>query len=637
MGEHNVVTSPEDLDLQDFMKALLEDVQALEKMLDSNLIETGISRIGSEQEMFIVDENCFPAMIAPELLSQIKDPRFTTELAKFNMEVNLTPQEFSGTCLSDLERELTEVIQTAQKAAQKKNAKILLTGILPTLQKTHLTLDNMTPNPRYFQMNEALNSFRKGDFQISIKGGSEDLELTHDNIMLEACNTSFQVHFQISPENFANYYNIAQVISAPVLAASVNSPLLFGKRLWHETRLALYQRSVDTRSTTHQYRGQKSRVHFGDKWINDSVLELFRADIAQFKLLLARKLDENSLDVLKAGNIPKLQALCLHNSTIWRWNRACYGVGDNGKPHLRIENRYIPSGPTIQDEVANAAFYFGLMRAFSNEYSDIKTLMPFADVKENFYKAASHSLSAQFTWIDGKDYTAQDLILKQLLPIAKEGLADGNLKKSDINHYMNIIKNRVKSAKTGARWILKSFHEMGPETSKDLKCRSLTTELLKNQESGKPVHLWDTAGVTKTEGWFHSYRTVDQFMSTELYTVSPDDIIDLAANIMDWEHIHHVPVEDSEGRLLGILSHRTLFRLLSSQKQKPVTVREVMKTDLITVSPGTSSLTAIQLMKDHRVGCLPIVENERLVGLITEHDFTTLAGTLLESILKEVD
>ncbi len=637
MGEHNVVTSPEDLDLQAFMKALLDDVQALEKMLDSNMIETGISRIGSEQEMFIIDKNGFPASIGPELLKEIDDPRFTTELAKFNMEANLTPLEFSGSCLSDLEQELTEVFQKAQQAAERQNGNILLTGILPTLQKTHLTLDNMTPNPRYYQMNEALNQFRKGKFHVSIKGGAEDLDLTHDNIMMESCNTSFQIHFQISPQHFANYYNVAQVIAAPILAASVNSPLLFGKRLWHETRLALYQRSVDTRSTTHQYRGQKARVHFGDKWVNDSVLELFRADIAQFKLLLARKLEENSLAVLEAGGVPRLQALCLHNSTIWRWNRACYGVGDHGKPHLRIENRYIPSGPTVADEVANAAFYFGLMRAFSNQYHDIKSMMPFADVKENFFKAASHSLSAQFTWLDGKNYTAQDLILKQLLPIAREGLMDGHLRKADINRYMKIIKDRVKSTNTGARWILKSFQEMGPEISKDLKCRSLTTELLKNQNSGKPVHLWDTAELQKTDSWHHSYRTVNQFMSTELYTVSPDDIINLAANIMDWEHIHHVPVEDNEGRLLGILSHRTLFRLLAMQQEKTVTVREAMKTDLVTISPDTPSLKAIQLMRDNQIGCLPVVENERLVGLVTEHDFVALAGKLLESILKGED
>src|SRR5690606_297581 len=353
MGEHQV-SEADDAELRAFMRAILADVHALEQVIGRGMIESGVRRIGAEQEMFLVDRTLSCAPVSTEVLATANDPRLTTELAKFNLEANLTPQTFGGKCLSNLEAELNDVIAVARKAAAAHDARIVLVCILPTLRKPDLVLDSMTPLPRYFALNKAMHRMRGGqDFHVLIKG-KDEFELTHDNVMLEAANTSFQIHFQVDDREFARLYNIAQVVTAPVLAAGVNSPVLTGKRLWNETRVALFQHSVDTRMDAHRARNSRPRVSFGDRWVDDSVLEIFREDIARFRVVLSTALDEDPMETLRAGKAPELKALRLHNGTVYRWNRACYGVVD-GVPHLRIENRALPAGPSVVDEVGNAA------------------------------------------------------------------------------------------------------------------------------------------------------------------------------------------------------------------------------------------------------------------------------------------
>src|SRR5262249_24918575 len=157
------------------------------------------------------------------------------------------------------------------------------------------------------------------------------------SVMLEACCTSFQVHYQVSAEEFVQLYNIAQAVTAPVLAAATNAPLLFGRRLWRETRIPLFQQAVDTRGASHHMRERSPRVSFGTRWVEQSVVELFQEDLARFRVLLGAALQEDSLVMLQKGQMPSLQALRIHNGTVYRWNRACFGFND-GKPHLRIEN-----------------------------------------------------------------------------------------------------------------------------------------------------------------------------------------------------------------------------------------------------------------------------------------------------------
>lgn len=464
MGEHDVGEVRGD-GLRMFTKALLEDIAALECLLESGRIESGTRRIGAEQEMFLVQPNMDPAPIAVELLERVDDERLTTELARFNLEANLSPHDLGGDCLRKLELEIEETVALARTAAQSLGADVLLTGILPTLKHEHLGLDNMTPARRYHDLNRMMKESRGGDFHVIISGVDE-FEITHDNVMFESCNTSFQVHFQVGAEEFAPLYNLAQVVTAPVLAAGVNSPVLLRKRLWAETRVALFASSVDTRSDTRMRRPQHARVQFGEKWIDDSVLEIFKRDVGRFRIMLGRALDEKPMEVAKAGGTPELRALRLHNGTVYRWNRACYGITD-GQPHLRIENRVLPSGPTPLDEVANAAFFFGLMAAVGDQYSHIDRVMQFDDAKSNFVAAARSGLRAQFSWLGNKTVTASDLILHELLPAAREGLEARNIDSADIDRYLGVIQERVAEQMTGSRWILDSLAGMDPSTSSD--------------------------------------------------------------------------------------------------------------------------------------------------------------------------
>src|SRR6185503_15636204 len=321
------------------------------------------------------------------------------------------------------------------------------------------------------------------------------------------------------------------------------------------------------------------------------------------------------------------------NGTVWRWNRACYGVSD-GVPHLRIENRALPSGPTTVDEIANAAFFTGLMVALPHAYGEIAKRMAFDDAKLNFFRAARHGLDAHFQWIDGQNHSAASLILDQLLPIAREGLTTSRVAGADIDKYLGIIEERAKCRQTGARWVMTSLAAIGASASKEASQRRLTSEILANQKQGQPIHSWAILKTADSDEWEHGYRAVGQFMSTDVFTVKPDDLIDLAASVMDWRHIRHVPVEDQEGRLVGLVTHRGLLRMMISRgKSEPVTVREIMVKEPVVVSPSTSSLEAIEIMRGHRVGCLPVVDSNQLVGIVTSFDFLDASAKLFHQHL----
>ena len=635
MGEHNVEQHADERKAQAFMKALLEDLRALAFMLEDDRIESGARRIGAEQEMFLIDRYLRPAPVSLEVLKEVNDARLTTEIARFNLEANLTPVDLTNDCFSRLEQELVELLALARSSAATHGADVLLSGILPTLQKSDLTLDNLTPVPRYYELNRGVIRLRGGPLSIHIKG-LDELHLEHDNIMMESCNTSFQIHYQSSAKEFTNHYNIAQAITAPLLAVSVNSPFLFGQRLWQETRVALFQHSTDERSRPQLARNQPTRVSFGDGWLQNSVIELFHDQIIRFRPIMVSEPDENPFAVLARGETPSLSALRLHNGTVWRWNRACYGVTD-GVAHLRIENRALPSGPTVVDEIANTAFFAGLMNALPQTYGDISKRMVFDDAKLNFFRAARHGLDAHFHWIEGRSHNAASLILDQLLPIAREGLASAHVASADIDKYLGIIEARAQSRQTGARWMINSLSGIDNSVSRDSRQRRLTSEILANQTLGEPIHKWPLIEKAEGDQWEDSYRTIGQFMSTDLFTVNPDDLIDFAASVMDWRHIRHVPVEDGGGRLVGLVTHRGVLRMISSgnrvAKPEPVTVRDVMVVDPVTVSPSTSSLEAMEIMQRHRIGCLPVVEGDQLVGIVTSYDFLEASARLFKKHL----
>jgi CBS domain-containing protein len=611
-------------------------VHALEKMLDSGLIETGVRRIGAEQEMFLIDKAHKPALKAMEILDVIDDERFTHELGLFNLEANLAPHRLGADCLSLMEAEAQEIYKKARATAARFDCDIALVGILPTLTKANLGLDSMVPTPRYFALNDAIRTLRGDEFEFTING-IDQLAVKHDNVMLEACNTSFQVHFQVSPENFAKNYNIAQVVTAPLLAAAVNSPILLGKRLWHETRIAVFEYSIDTRSKIQQERGLKPRVHFGDRWLEESVTEIFKEDIARFRIVLTTETEEDPMGMIEQGIMPSLNALRLHNGTVYRWNRPCYGVHNN-VAHLRIENRVIPAGPTVLDEVANAAFFYGMMAGMTEQVKDIREHLTFADVKANFLAAARDGIRAQMNWFNDTHLPAKQLVLEQLLPLAREGLQEAGINQDDIDKYLGVVRDRVSMRRTGARWALESLEKMKDEGTLDQRLRCIVTSMVDQQSTGKPISQWGLAEYCAKQDWRDSYRTVGQFMATDLFTVRPDDIVDFAATLMDWRHVRHVPVENDSGELVGLVSHRALLRLVAQGrvgKEHQVTVDEIMNSEPVTVHSDTPTVEAIRLMREKKLACLPVTRDGKLVGIITEHDLIVVASYVLESQLAE--
>lgn len=637
MGEQNVSTGTDERERRAFMKALLTEVRAMEEMLASDLFERDIRRIGAEQEMFLVDGAYRPAMLAMRLLDSIDDGRFTHELGLFNLEANLSPQVLGGDCLRRLEEETAEIVRIARAHARQMGGQVALVGILPTITREHLGLDAMVPTARYFALNEAMRRLRGSDFRVTIKG-IDELTFQHDNLMLEACNTSYQVHFQVGPDEFARLYNIAQTVTGPMLAACVNSPILLGKRLWHETRIAVFEHSVDARSEALAARGLRPRVHFGDHWIEESVIEIFKEDIARFRVILTTEFEEDPIGMVRRGEVPRLNALRLHNGTVYRWNRACYGISANGKPHLRIENRVIPSGPTVLDEIANAAFFFGLMSGMAERLEDVRDHFSFADVKANFMSAARDGLRAQQVWLDQQQMPAQQLILDELLPLAEQGLRAAGIDAADIERYLGVIEKRAATRQTGARWQLQSLEHMGEQGSEHERLRALVRSMVEHQQADLPVAEWTLAEFCVSQDWRDSYRTVGQFMATDLFTVRPDDIVDFAASLMEWRHIRHVPVEDDDGQLLGLVTYRQLLRLIVRglrSDSEPVMVRDIMLPDPITIGPETSTVEAIRLMREKRLSCLPVTEHGRLIGLVTEYDLIVVASRLLESVLDE--
>jgi CBS domain-containing protein len=610
---------------------MLRDVRALEHLLENDLFEKSNPHIGAEQEFFLVDRAWQPVGTALEMLKMIDDPHFTTEVGAFNLEVNLDPQPFVGSCLTDMHHQLDTLLAVARQSAHRIGNEIVLTGILPTIRKSDLALSNMVQNPRYLALNQALLDLRGESVEVRISGADE-VSIRQDSVMAESCNASFQVHLQVAPAEFANMYNIAQLLAGPTLSCATNSPFLFGKQLWGETRIPLFEQAVDTRRSGHHVRQRSGRVTFGTGWVRESVAELFKEDITRFRPLLAPDTHDDPFDVLEAGGIPDLAAVRLHTGTVWRWNRACYGIMD-GVPHLRIENRVLPSGPTTSDEIANTALWVGLMRGVAAEHSEVSRMIDFDVARANFVNAAREGLSSSQFWLDGKERPAPELLADILLPIAAEGLKAAGVSSEDSDHYLGIIQRRVTSGYTGSRWQVASMQSMRQQGSIGQRLNSLTAAIVARQQVGNPVSEWTSASLDEGGSWRHNFRTIEQVMVTELVTVTEDDPLDLAANLMDWHRLRQVLVEDANDGLIGILSYRRLLKVMASnddnRRWEDLCVGDVMQADPVCVPPTMMPLRALEIMRSFGVGALPVVDNGVLVGLVTEHHFMDIAGILL--------
>lgn len=618
MGSHAVKAITSQKERKKFVYHLLNDVKALEKMVQEDLFEKGIQRIGAEQELCIVNKNYRPSFNAIKILDKLNDPHFTTELALFNLEINLDPFELKEHCFSKIEDQLSVYIKKVQQVADEfDHDKIVLSGILPSLKKKDLIFENMTPLERYTILNEILRNIRGGKFKLRIRGVDE-LIIKHDSILFEACNTSFQVHLQIGLDEIIDKYNWAQAIAGPVLSIMSNSPLLMGRELWSETRIALFQQSVDLRNTSYLLREQKPRVSFGNDWIKKSIVELFTDDISRYTPLITSNFEEDSLKVLEKGIRPELRALNLHNGTLYKWNRLCYGV-DNNVAHLRIENRYIPSGPSIKDEVANALFWVGVMQGMPEEYKNIWEKIPFNDARGNFINAARTGINTYFNWF-GEGISAKRLVKKILIPMAKKGLKKSNVNSKDIKYYLNIIEKRVDKNVTGSKWMVRSSRKLRESVSKDVSCLLLTYHLYKNQQTNKPVHQWDLADANSSS-LSKKFDKLYKVMTTELFVVNEDDLVELVAKIMEWKNIHHLPVVNKFNKIIGIISKSNLAGIdFLKKKDRMIVAKDIMIRKVVAVDPETLVEDAREIMKLNNIGCLPIIESGELIGIFTKND-----------------
>jgi len=616
MGNLNVIKLTSKEDKANYIHHLTKDIEALDFMIQKGMIEKSPIRIGAEQEFCIVDKEFLPNNNSLDILNDINDYHFTTEIGNFNLEINLDPFELKDDCFSKLHNQLLFLLEKAKKATIKRDSKIILTGILPTLSLKNISINNMTKIQRYYVLDEAIRESRKQDFAIHIKGVDE-LNLLHDSVMIEGCNTSFQMHLQVNPDTFIETYNWAQAISGPVLSICANSPLLFGKELWNETRIALFTQSVDTRANSFLLNEKQSRVSFGNAWETGSITNIFKDNVSRFRSLVTAEGFKNSLEVLQKGGIPKLKALCLHNGTVYRWNRVCYGVGNN-QPHLRIENRYIPSGPTTIDEVANMVFWIGLMIGKPKQYNNIHEKWDFKDVKSNFFSAARYGMATQFYW-NNKYISSHKLILDELLPLAYKGLYSAGVASKDVEKYLTIIENRVKSY-SGSQWMTRSYRNL-LKTQKPFEAsQNLTSKMYLKQEKNFPVGTWrllnkNTKGLTKAN------ITVKHKMNRTIFSVDKNDSLELVLNIMKWKNIHHVPVINSDKQIIGLLSWTEVVNYMDNNKKRIKSVQDIMKKEVITITQEKSIVDAKKVMKKFKINCLPVVIQNKLIGIITSNDF----------------
>jgi gamma-glutamyl:cysteine ligase YbdK (ATP-grasp superfamily) len=458
------------------------------RMLRERLFEDKPSLVGQEIELNLVDSDGMPSMRNADVLDAIANPVWATEVGQFNLEINVPPRHLDGDALADLEREIRGDLNAADAKARTVGSNLVMIGILPTLAEHDVHEESMSANERYRVLNEQIFAARGEDMRIAIEGAEQLLTHT-DSITPEAACTSVQLHLQVSPDAFANYWNAAQAIAGIQVALAANSPFLFGRQLWHETRITLFEQATDTRPDELKEQGVRPRVWFGERWIT-SVFDLFEENIRYFPALLPICEDEDPLAVLDGGAIPQLAEMSLHNGTVYRWNRPVYAA-TGGVPHLRVENRVLPAGPTIADIMANAAFYYGLVRTMAEAQRPIWTQMSFSTAAENLHEAARHGLDAHLYWPGVGDTPVAELILRRLLPMAREGLARWGVGQAEADRLLGIIEQRCLTGQTGAAWQIATVAEFCRDgCDRPEALRRMTLRYIEHMHTNAPVHTW---------------------------------------------------------------------------------------------------------------------------------------------------
>ncbi|GEP32833.1 glutamate--cysteine ligase [Nocardioides szechwanensis] len=484
----------EEVDAQEFTRAdrtrhrekVRRCLDVFARMLSEAAFDTDDPMTGLEVELNLVDDSGDPALRNAEVLAAIADPDFQTELGQFNIEINVPPAKLREGGLTTFEESLRRSLNDAESKSSDVGARMVMIGILPTLAEGHMALGSLSGNPRYRLLSEQILNARGEDITIDISG-KERLRTTADSIVPEAACTSTQFHVQTSPDQFADYWNASQAISAIQLAVGANSPYLLGKELWRETRIPLFEQATDTRSEELKAQGVRPRVWFGERWIT-SVFDLFEENVRYFPALLPITDEEDPLAVLDGGGTPKLAELRLHNGTIYRWNRPVYDI-NAGVPHLRVENRVLAAGPTVADTIANAAFYFGLVRALAESERPLWSQMSFSAAEENFHVAAQQGIDAQVYWPGVGQVQTTELVLRRLLPMAQQGLEAWGATGAEIDRMLGIIEQRCLTGRNGAEWFARQMHQRTDADRYDA-LRATLLDYRERMHTNEPVHTW---------------------------------------------------------------------------------------------------------------------------------------------------
>ena len=488
MGRDVTVTDFSREDRQRYRQKVRACLDVFARMLREARFDPERRSVGLEIELNLTDEAGDPAMVNAKVLEAISDNAFQTELGQFNVEINVPPRLLSGNVLAELEESVRTSLNQAEERARTVGAHMMLIGILPTVAGRHLSAESFSENPRYELLNQQIFSARGEDLEISI-AGVERLHTHADTIAPEAACTSVQLHQQVDPEAFASYWNAAQAIAGVQAAVAANSPFFFGKELWRETRIALFEQATDTRPEELKAQGVRPRVWFGERWIT-SIFDLFEENVTFFPALLPVCEDEDPLETLERGDTPQLAELRLHNGTIYRWNRPIYDVVRD-RPHLRVENRLLPAGPTVADICANAAFYYGLIRKLTEDERPVWSQMSFSAAEENFHAAAREGLEATLYWPGLGEVPAAELAVRKLLPLAHEGLERAGIDAADRDRLLGIVERRCVSMQNGAAWQAAVFHghyDGGMDRAEAL--RRMTVRYREHMHANEPVHTW---------------------------------------------------------------------------------------------------------------------------------------------------
>lgn len=481
-------------DRRRYRRKLHECLAGLGRLLEEKRFDRPKNLIGLEIELNLASADGLPRMMNSQVLERIASRDFQTELAQFNLEVNILPHPLAGRVLDQLAEELRTGLAYADRKAREVAARIVMIGILPTLTARDLVSSNLSEVDRYVLLNEQIRAARGEDFEIDIEG-PERLVCGSPSIVPEAACTSVQLHLQVTPGRFAAVWNAAQAVAAVQIAVGANAPFVFGHELWRESRPPLFLQSTDTRPPELKAQGVRPRTWFGERWV-ESAYDLFEENLRYFPPLLPVRGEEDPLRIVEEGGAPRLDELVLHNGTVYRWNRPVYAVAD-GVPHLRVENRVLPAGPTVTDVIANTAFYYGLVRALAEEGRPIWTRLPFEAAAANFDAACRHGIDARLRWPrPGRpgsiaEVPAVRLVRQELLPMAAAGLDAWGVEPADRDRYLGVIEERCRRRVNGASWQAAAYHRaLRDGLEREAALAAMTRTYSELMHDGAPVHEW---------------------------------------------------------------------------------------------------------------------------------------------------